>query len=594
LLRCFFVLLLVTLVAGCGTNNSTNLTKPGTSGQIQVTADSEIDSSKSIGGITVTVPAGTFLSDTSVRIDCATPTSTPAISNFKSVGSEPEVTITVSAEVNDDIVIDLPSEVLLYGGRTSAVTAIYGFFTKLSDGKWAMISKLPATSAEYLKWGAKVVIDRVAFSTFGKKVTGVIGKLGWAKPERKMDLVQVYTNPDMTNGHDLILVHGWNATRHVFDRLIEAVIASKRYSNIYAYEYSWCDYIESSGGYLGYSIKVLAIKNRRMDIWAHSMGALVSRYALEYCKATKNVRSFVSICGANEGSILGRVENIMSYLRDDYLNKPENARAGLYLPAFDTYSTAQIAANSSFLTQLNSGLPNVQLGNVNYILVAGAAWSDLIVGNASALADHTDLRQMTLGTITKITTIHDHDGLIDTDGGVKELLNYARPIATGQLGLTITPSSRIEASPTDTEWNWTIALNNRGNSELLVKSITFDQYDGSGDWLYLSWYDPSIAADEVFPSAPVEMDFAIAPGDTEELGISLLASCDGSLMISDLSPNLQARTFIINACYQDDHGNNLKVDRHLVLTIPGVGFSAPKTRTRGAYPAIKFSGLHKR
>ena len=138
-----------------------------------------------------------------------------------------------------------------------------------------------------------------------------------------------------------------------------------------------------------------------------------------------------------------------------------------------------------------------------------------------------------------------------------------------------------------------MSLWNRGNSEVLVKSITFDQYDSHGDWLCVSWYSPD-DSEKTFPITPLDCNIRIAPGGIEEMELCLLASQDESLTISQLSEHLRSRTFLICARFQDGAGNEFKANRTLVLTIPGVATSAPKTRTRGIVKIKSLVGLSRR
>jgi len=583
MVRWFLIFVLVTLISGCGTNSNPNLSKPDGSGQVQISVDPKVDSVKSVGDIIVTVPAGTFSAPTSISIERHVAADVPKLSDFRTIGSEPQITISVpSVDLEGDIVIDLPMASFYSSTRqTSTSTTIYGLFAKLADGNWTMVSKLPQTEADYLKQGARIVIDRLAFSSFGKKITAVIGGIGWTKPENKRDLVLVHSDSTLKDGYDLVLVHGWNSTRHIFDRLIESVATTKQYANIYALEYNWCDYIEPSGVFLSSSLGNLVRQGRHLDIWSHSMGALVARYAMETCKATKNVRTFVSICGVNEGSVLGNIEKIMVYLRTDYLNKPEEARGGLYFPAFDTYSTSQVMPGSSFIQRLNSGTPGSQIGNVNYVMISGQDWTDLVAGRESGLASNTNKRQLTLGTISEVATYASHSSLLETKDGVEQIINSAKTTASSQLAVILSPDNVIEVDPSSTRWDWEISLRNQGDSEVIIKSITFDQYDGLGEWCSVSWYDPSVY-DSPFPTSPVECDFSISGHGEKELSLTLATDREyDNVAISDLSPNFQTRVFVICVLFRDHSGSEFKINRTLVLKIPGLAPLAPKTRSRG-------------
>ena len=580
-----FGIVAITLISGCGGSGGNDINSNHPADQTVISTVPNVDSNQSIGDITVKVPAGTFTSPTDVTIKRSIPPELPKFDDFK--GIDTNCQIQISAPVNSfgkDIEIDLPLERFnLAMSRSTNMTTIYGLFAEDVNGAWDMVSKLPDTAEEYAKRGSNIIVDGAKFIASGgeSKLTAVVGKFTiFNQPEATAELKLLYSDPSVATGRDLILVHGWNATAKVFDRLVAKLASLHRYQNIYAMEYDWRELIETSGQFLASNLSRLANQSRRVDIWGHSMGALVCRDAFEACKATKNVSNFVSICGANEGSKFADIEKLMAYLRKDYLNRSNAERSANAFPAFDTASAEELVPGSSFLSKLNH-LVSGQLGHVNYMFIAGQDWTDLVVGNASGLAVHENALGLTLGTVVKRVTNCGHSTLLSTDDGVARLLNYTMDVSSNQLGLSFGSGGVFQVDSSDSRWDWDVTLTNTLQSPVTVIDLTIEGFRQSGTWTDKCWYDPNIAGGDLFPTSQSSWNCSFSGYESRTVSLSTWANYGTGDPISSLPVTSRARSEVITVRYQDQFGQEFVVSKTAVLTVPGLIADSPNLRSRG-------------
>lgn len=112
-------------------------------------------------------------------------------------------------------------------------------------------------------------------------------------------------------GHDPILfVHGWNGDVTTFATMIKWFENDGwPKSRLHNWEYEWW----RSNAEIAKSVKARAeklkatAKSNTVDIVAHSMGALSSRYYLKNLEGTKIVEDWVSLAGANKGTFFANL-----------------------------------------------------------------------------------------------------------------------------------------------------------------------------------------------------------------------------------------------------------------------------------------------
>ncbi|MEU6140986.1 alpha/beta fold hydrolase [Streptomyces sp. NPDC047081] len=159
----------------------------------------------------------------------------------------------------------------------------------------------------------------------------------------------------------IVFVHGLSSDSSSWDDWISDFEADGYSSSeLFAWSYDWGQSNVTTASQLATEIKSVLAQTgaSKVDIVAHSMGVLSSRYYLKNLGGTSYVDDFVSVAGVNHGT------SVASWC------------AWLYT------SCKEMQTGSTFLTSLNSG--DETPGSVSY----ASYWSDCdssVVPNSSAL-----------------------------------------------------------------------------------------------------------------------------------------------------------------------------------------------------------------
>lgn len=426
----------VIVIAGCGgggggNGGSSNIAPPNNQPDPPVapgtfTIEPGKEAVLQVDTITVNVPAETFPAGAEVTIS----RTIPSAAEMPPVGELAcnKIEITASKMPQGSITITTNG---LAPQTMGAQKQVYLLVKKVGD-LWTKVADSET---------GKFVIDATEFITDGPiaRAGVIIGKIFINEPSSEATMAQFGgddTSETVIANSVLVIVHGFNDGPESFNLLAQNYADKHKYAQIYLFGYDSRKGCVLSANKFGIELDNLKNEGKQIDILAHSMGVVVSRYALERLGKTKNVNNLFAICGANLGSIWATAGDFLQGLQNDYLNRLPGDHFLNGFPIGDIESIHDLVPGSSFLSTLNDAGSMGQRGKVNYCLIATR--NDLVVGPDSGIARNVRLTSFTSGAVDGLVIDGcGHSGLVKTSSGINgmllhinEMLSHIKVLAT--------------------------------------------------------------------------------------------------------------------------------------------------------------------
>jgi pimeloyl-ACP methyl ester carboxylesterase len=176
-----------------------------------------------------------------------------------------------------------------------------------------------------------------------------------------------------------ICVHGIMGCKESFSGFTDFLYQSGHYDQVWYFAYNYEHSVAENGTAFAEAIKAkIGLSGQKVDVFAHSMGGLVSRYAIEQKGAANFVRTLVTMGTPHNGS--GVASHLFSESFFNLVaNNPDDERTcgiGGVFDAFNTPGLRDCEVGSQFLTALN-GSHGFRVPTA-YLTVGGKAWASLV------------------------------------------------------------------------------------------------------------------------------------------------------------------------------------------------------------------------
>ncbi|MBS1701408.1 MAG: hypothetical protein JST12_07095 [Armatimonadetes bacterium] len=175
-----------------------------------------------------------------------------------------------------------------------------------------------------------------------------------------------------------IVVHGLgNNVNNMTDlarflgRDLNSSVQSPVYDQVWGYQYNWLAHIDDSGRQFADDLKRAMDPDSEIDIYAHSMGGLVSRWALEKEGMGQSIHRLVTIDTPHEGVPLGIVQLLVNYLA----NSGDIPIQGFIPGVEDLVEPLWDPFHNTFLDHLNAG-DSPYKSTANYYSTAGTRFDN--------------------------------------------------------------------------------------------------------------------------------------------------------------------------------------------------------------------------
>ncbi|MFA6082449.1 MAG: hypothetical protein WC773_03505 [Patescibacteria group bacterium] len=312
-----------------------------------------------------------------------------------------------------------------------------------------------------------------------------------------------------STGRVALLVHGMWTDASKLKSTAQALVSQGGFKAVYAFEYPWAIDITLNAQELNRLLK-LQPKEQRVVMIAHSMGGLVSRYALEQDtdlsdRASNHVQELVMLATPNAGSLQADV--ILTALRDDAVMNPESADCQWSSLKSIALSITQMLTWSTFIHDLD--YPTNHLNSVSYYTVGGTNDQFVTVGSAAHLPDGATLGPR--DTSRRWGCGHTDFWSVSLSNKLIDLL-----IATKlNNGPSITVIGTNYGKPTDSGWNYYVDLlgGQTVGAPYHVNEIIFKTSNRSGTEYWRQWYATNFFGG-YFPDTRTLVDITV-PRDGE-------------------------------------------------------------------------------
>lgn len=484
--RNFFVcVVMVLLIAGCGGDeNGDDYLIPGggtpppppspSSATVKIAAGASGQVSKD--GLTVKVESGTFPLGATVTFGTSTPSEVPQGDELEVISGKSQVIIECTQVPQKDLILEVPAA--RFAGDRGLVSEL---FVAYWDNVWKTVSVPSSTEGSI-----SVKLGRDAFNPF-KRIAGVVARALISPVDSTAGLIEHSSDPgNLPNV--AVLVHGFNSNAGAMKLLADQLKTKNVYGKILVFGYDWRRQVQDSGQRLATELAVLSDQGAIIDIYAHSMGVLVSRYAMEKADATRGVENLFAIAGANKGSYLANTERFVTALRNDYLNLPNWARNQGAFAMMGISSVADLIPESALLSSLNTPNLGHQRGSTNYYCYGVV--SDLVVGKESGVATGLPLEQITAGAVSKrsVAAIGSHSSMLknstEANWFIDQFISRRQPTSEvtfyDEWYRELTDIRDIDSAC----WMFQAGASNNSGSNIHVLDVSLDVYDRYGNWQY--------------------------------------------------------------------------------------------------------------
>jgi pimeloyl-ACP methyl ester carboxylesterase len=242
------------------------------------------------------------------------------------------------------------------------------------------------------------------------------GNDSWAAPPSQMPAkrVAVVIHGIRNDVTDMIDFLGMDLNKYVATPTYNGPV----YDQIWGYQYTWYAHINDSGQKFANDLRSVIGPNTEVDIYAHSMGGLVSRWALEKEGMGASIHRLVTLDTPHEGVPLGGVQFLVNFVANQEGFPIQGEIPGiedLVEPIWDPF-------HNTFLDHLNSGSSPYK-GTAQYYSTAGTNWPsyryvgpimEFVYNPFKHTTDHDGIVQVKSANSSVLLTKSDSYALLDT------------------------------------------------------------------------------------------------------------------------------------------------------------------------------------
>lgn len=488
---------------------------PGTSQTFSVAAGQAVD--KTVGNVGISIPTNAFTQNSTVTVELKQPLSRPPNDAVSVIGNE--VTITSTVKPAGPIIVTSTAGTLTRSG--------FYYYLPISraNGIWKIVGEV-ALEAKATLSPNQFVWDGVKSS-----LSFVLTKLLVSPPDSGAIGPRLLSGTGTLGDGSVLLVHGINSQVGSMRQLATALVASGRYKNAWGFNYDWRMSTESAATELGATIDSVGSSRGRIDLFGHSRGTLICRYAMEVLGKTKPINHAIFACGPNKGTGFDTAIETLTAVREDFINTP----LALDFPPDGMPAIEELTKNSNIVQTLSTD--HGQRGIVDYFLIGGT--SDLLVSMDSAQAQGVSIDAMTAGFVRRNQVSGGHGSPTHDPGCISQLISIISQNTSPAIEVVALP--KIIDAVSD-GWEVNLTVNNQTPYTVRLDELTIDCYDRHGAWYGCQWYDPNAGSGNWFPLEPAVWGRTLRPGQVINQGVHVFPDTIGS-SISTTADKNKAKMF---------------------------------------------------
>lgn len=472
------------------------------------TASGELD------GIQVIIPAGTFTDEVSVEMQSGN-REFPILSNES---SHTEIKLLFQdSKLTHDLRVSAPT-----GDEAPDLAALKldGYWEPLiADDSGAFIIKADDINNS----SSKAMKDmRISFSSANedkdRNVPGIelfrlsgTGEFGEPGPEGVGSALFVHG----------ILSNGQNPD------FADHIRQSHGYRNVYGVTYRFNDGVEANAHRLADLISSKNLPDKSVDIWAHSMGGLISRFMIEQNLCSLPVKRLYTLDTPHLGSAWATPFSAWLDIMRIQLNGTGLVGAGIFFPS--TQFVKDLVPGSQVTETLNKNY-DPHRAEVDYFFVANSrdgvvqegsqvASGVLIEAHASGAfyrgtltageeIQHNPLDRNMANRISSLLAAFRNHSVLKEEGG-RIILTNGFP-QFNDNGLQILSDAYTVNSEQET-WKWSLKINNTRSHSIVVEELIFANYDKNGQYHSQQWAGKIPGA---FPHVVTRIDHTVNPKES--------------------------------------------------------------------------------
>lgn len=379
----------------------------------------------------------------------------------------------------------------------------------------------------------------------GKVWRVIVGIVKDNLPDTTTGLVHLSGGDDFGVPDTVIYVHGSMDNARSMQSLSNTLSSKLGLTQCYSLAYPYLARTEDVADYLAAKLDSVKSRGKNVTLVGHSRGGIICRYVLERLGRTHAVRRLITLNTPHQGSKAATPANAIQLIKINWLNSQDVGSPLTLTPLLPAVS--ELMPDSPFLKELNQ-YHGAQRGDVDYILVGSS--NDLVVTERSAQAADHNLYELTSGAIVRDSLAASHSSVKTNSGQINEIAAIVAD--NGSAGVVWSPSS-LTADAVDDGWRYTLTIANQGFRPVVIDDLSFDNYQRSGTWWNVQYFDPNTASGEFFPNFYRYWGRAIAPGGSVELRLHRWPDYERHY-IWQAAPENQAATVRLTARGRTDTG----------------------------------------
>lgn len=493
--RVLFLSLLMILGSGCGGGGGgSDQSEPKVVGAESVIVQSGVDTRLSLEGSDIIIPTGTLPTGTAVELKL-----TDDRKPFPNDLVHPtfyKMEITAEAQPTGSITVKVP--------KPASANPFH--VALLTDQGWKILDhevlgdvvqyQLPAAELSPINTGRVI--------GFGW-ITQIANTFADNQAFRPPQLIRLHGNGKLGEGKSALIIHGIFSNAGSFSDFGRHLKNNSvlGYTNVYGITYDWRFGAIQNAEAIKALIESVNPSAKKVDIFAHSMGGLVSRYLLEELGYTRPFANLITMHTPHSGSGWGSPGAAVLHLNELLFNSPSTLFSGGYLtPA--SPAIQDLVTNSGLLTTLRFGVKN-EIGQVGYAMIG--ATGDDVVPIQSARADDTILQAKTSGMVQR-ETIHSpdsiwiggHSFLYTEIQGITAVMGMVAPRSVE--GISLTTEANVVDAGSKAYWDFTFRLRNGSVAPIRITDIDMESFDRFGLHVGTQWYVPGMSGTLPFVYTP--------------------------------------------------------------------------------------------
>lgn len=343
--------------------------------------------------------------------------------------------------------------------------------------------------------------------------------------ETTIDLIKlagVGHDSRIESGGACILWHGMNNTAKDMEIMAKYLVDNHYFTAAYAVVYPWGDKIAKNGQLISDMLRDRISAGVKVTVFGHSMGGLLSSYAVERAGIHDLTNAVVLIGTPRQGASAAMLTKMCGAQANQNLNDPNDTAdhwAGLC--DLNTPSVQDMRKDSAFMDELN-GAPLHHSLSMPYFLFAGIIndWGggvtlpicpvdcDGLIHKDNLFGYQYEGRS-TLGRVVRAEVPRNHAELITSGDSLSRIGEALKRMTI--LGPIITITVPNDRRATDRGWDLQIKVANPLiGLDLDTEYLPMGSFLRDGEWEATQWYSDKTVYGESYPDTPSGWERRIA------------------------------------------------------------------------------------